>query len=81
VTRISDAAKAEIAEAVRILREDGVHIHKSYAAFKKSQEETPPTDAPTEGTPPPDPPKDPKADETPEPPKKKSAWWGDRLND
>ena len=74
---LSDEAKAEIAAAVKILREDGVHIHKSYAAFQKSldkPEDKPqdkPEDKPTEGEPPP-----PKPEPT-EKPKKKGLWWGD----
>ena len=78
---LSDEAKAEIAAAVKILREDGVHIHKSYGAFLKSQETKPedkpekpedkPEDKPTEGEPPP-----PKPEPT-EKPKKKGLWWGD----
>lgn len=34
---LSDEAKAEIKEAIRILKEDGVHIHKTYKAFMASQ--------------------------------------------
>ena len=75
---LSDEAKAEIAAAVKILREDGVHIHKSYPAFLKSQEGKPEDksedkaeDKPTEGEPPP-----PKPEPT-EKPKKKGLWWGD----
>ena len=78
---LSDEAKAEIAAAVKILREDGVHIHKSYVAFQKSlgekaedkpdKSEDKPEDKPTEGQPPP-------AKEEPvEKPKKKGLWWGD----
>lgn len=81
---LTDEAKAEIQAAVKILRDDGVHIHKSYAAFQKSQEENKdkpedkpdksqdkPEDKPTEGEPPP-----PKPEPT-EKPKKKGLWWGD----
>ena len=76
---LSDEAKAEIAAAVKILREDGVHIHKSYAAFQKSlgdkpegkPEVKPVEDKPTEGEPPPPKP------EPVEKPKKKGLWWGD----
>jgi hypothetical protein len=71
-----DAIKSEIAAAVKILREDGVHIHKTYAQFQATldKKEPPnPTDPPDpkEGDPPP--PGDPK-----DPPKKKGIWWGDR---
>ena len=75
---LSDEAKAEIAAAVKILREDGVHIHKSYAAFQKSLGDKPegkpegkPEDKPTEGEPPP------VKEEPTEKPKKKGLWWGD----
>ena len=76
---LSDEAKAEIAAAVKILREDGVHIHKSYAAFQKSlgdkpedkPQDKPVEDKPTESEPPP-----PKPEPT-EKPKKKGLWWGD----
>ena len=75
---LSDEAKAEIQAAVKILREDGVHIHKSYAAFQKSQEaktedkpQDKPEDKPTEGEPPPV--KDQPAEAT----KKRGLWWGD----
>lgn len=65
--------RGEWREAMRIAKEDGIHIHKSYAAFQKSLEpkegdEKPPED----GEPPP------KKEEENEPPKKKSIWWGDR---
>ena len=78
---LSDEAKAEIAAAVKILRDDGVHIHKSYAAFQKSLEETEDKpegktedkteDKPTEGEPPP------AKEEPTQKPKKKGLWWGD----
>lgn len=76
---LTDEAKAEIADAIRILREDGMHIHRTYAAFLKSQEEPkdPPVDPKidppkTEGEPPP------VKDEKTEKPVKKGLWWGDR---
>lgn len=74
-------AKTEIAEAVKILKSDGVHIHRTYAAFqasltegkdKSETEET--TETETEGTPPPT------KDDKNEPPKRGSLWWGDRLS-
>lgn len=34
---LSEEAKAEIKEAIRILKEDGVHIHKTYKQFMDSQ--------------------------------------------
>lgn len=66
--------KAEWADVIRIMKEDGLHIHKTYAAFMKSQEkpkegeENPQDDK--EGSPPP------KKEEENEPPKKKGLWWG-----
>ena len=57
---LSDAAKEEIAEAVRILRGDGLHVHKTYKEFLASQEE-PPEDKAGDGDAPPakDPPEEP----------------------
>lgn len=77
MAKLSKAAQDEIAAAVRILREDGVHIHKTYAQFQESLKnppkvEEPPEDEPGEGDPPPK--KDKKNE--PEPPVKKSMWWG-----
>jgi hypothetical protein len=77
-----DWAKREIQEAVNILKSDGVHIHKTYAAFQKTLTEKPaegdgktpepPAEPDTEGTPPP-------AGAGNEKAKRKSVWWGDRL--
>ena len=36
---LSPEAKAEIAEAVKILKSDGIHVHKTYPAFLKAQKE------------------------------------------
>ena len=80
---LTDEAKEEIKEAIRILKSDGLHIHKSYPAFLKSQEEKPkdpptdpttepPIDPPTEGGPPP-------VKEKTEKPEKRGLWWGDRA--
>jgi hypothetical protein len=57
---LSEEAKAEIAKAVSILKSDGVHIHKTYPAFMKAQEEASKGKEPPEGGPPPakDPPDD-----------------------
>lgn len=74
--KLSKAAQEEIAAAVKILREDGVHIHKTYAQFQEGlknppkEDEPPKPPKPGEGDPPPE--NDPPVD----PPKKKSAWWG-----
>lgn len=76
--KLSEAARKEIAEAVAILKSDGVHIHKTYAAFQKSLTEQPeakPEEPDTEGQPPPE-----KPDEN-TPPVKKSLWWGTRNAD
>jgi hypothetical protein len=69
-----DWAKAEIAEAIRILREDGLGIHRTYKQFMDSQNDPPKDETEeTEGKPPP-------AKDTPtEPVKKKGAWWSDRA--
>lgn len=79
---LTDEARAEIAAAVKILRDDGVHIHKTYAAFQKSQQDKPqdkpedkvqdkPEDTPTEGEPPP-------VKDTPAvKPVRKGLWWGE----
>jgi len=78
---LTDEAKAEIAAAIKILREDGVHIHKTYAQFQKTlenppkKEETEPPAPPKDGDPPP-----PKDGPT-EPPKKAGLWWGNRSHD
>lgn len=82
---LTDAAKAEIAEAFRILKED-----KTDAWYRKmvaKHHQTPPTDPkptdpptdpkPTDPPKPPPPPvKDPPTDPPPEP-KKRGIWWGE----
>jgi hypothetical protein len=81
-----DWAKKEVQEAIRILKEDGVHIHKTYKAFLDSQhteneaatgeklsETGEKLSGDTEGSPPPE-----KQEEKQEKPKKKGMWWGDR---
>lgn len=74
--------KAEIAAAVKILREDGVHLHKTYR--KKYLAEPP------EGGTPPEPPQSPKEGDPPplkgkgkenEPVKRKGIWWGNNEPD
>ena len=70
-------AKKELAEAVRILKEDGVHIHKAYAAFQKTltgEDSDPKPPKPQEGDPPP-----PKSGDEPPVPAKRGLWWGDRA--
>jgi hypothetical protein len=64
MSRLSEEAKAEIREAIRIIRED--------------REKTPPEDpavtkTPAEGDPPP------VKDKPAEKPKKKGIYWGDRA--
>jgi hypothetical protein len=71
--------KAEIAAAVKILREDGLNIHKTYAQFQKDQgnagdvknDKTKPSG---EGNPPPE-----KTDPGTESPARKGLWWGSRV--
>ena len=73
-------AKREIGEAIRILREDGIHIHKTYAKFLKANTEPPKDDdnppAPKDGDPPP-PKEEPGEDST----KRPGLWWGARAHD
>lgn len=82
-------AKRELKEAIRILKEDGVHIHKSYEAFLATKKVEKGSEAgeklaeggeklageETEGNPPPEKPEDKQ-----EKPRKKGAWWGDRVD-
>lgn len=81
MSELTDAAKAEIAEAVRIVRED-----KQHAMLRDIHTRTSP---PSEPEPTKDPAKDPEKSPTPppakdpvEPPenKKSGLWWGDRLS-
>lgn len=70
-----EMVKKEIADAVKILREDGVHISKTIGGlFDKLQgkNEPPAPEPPGEGNPPP------KKDTPAEPPKKSGIWWGNR---
>lgn len=87
---LSEEAKAEIKEAIRILREDGVHIHKTYKQFMDSQRVNDAADTgeklsetgeklggeDTEGSPPPEKPEE--KTEKQEKAKKAGLWWGDR---
>ena len=69
---LTDEAKAEIADAVRIVRED-----RQFSMLQKlsgSKESATPPD-PSKGNPPP--PKDPATE--PPSPKKAGLWWGDRA--
>lgn len=69
MSELTDEAKAEIAEAVRIVRED-----RFEAYVRDRLGATPPTNGP------PAPPA--KPEPTTEPPKeKKGLWWGDALNE
>ena len=80
-----DWAKNEVKEAIRILKEDGMHIHRTYKAFMDSEagkkvdkaaetgEKLSGEESDTTGQPPPE-----KPEEKQEKPKKKSLWWGDR---
>jgi hypothetical protein len=83
-----DWAKKEVQEAVRILKSDGIHIHKTYDAFmasKKVNSEAETGEKLAEGgeklsgdNPEGNPPPEKKEDEKNEKPKKKGMWWGDR---
>ena len=70
---LSDAAKEEIAAAIRILRKDGLHVHKTYKEFLASQEE-PPEDKAGDGDPPP--PKDPPEEPAEKKKKRGIGVWG-----
>jgi hypothetical protein len=77
---LTDEAKAEIAEAVRIVREDkrearlrAIHEH----LIPPTPESNPPKDG--EPTPPPTSKKD--GEDDPPKPKKSGLWWGDSLED
>jgi len=69
MTRLSDAARAEIAAAVKIVREDKAKT----VPPKDPKVPVPPKD----GEPPP--PKDPKTEEPP--PAKRGIFWGNRLHE
>lgn len=83
--------RAQWREVMRIAREDGMHIHKTYDAFMKSKEvkpegegkddktpsgNEPPVEGEGEGGNPP-----PVKEEPTDKPKKKGLWWGDREDD
>jgi hypothetical protein len=66
-----DVIRREVAEAARILREDGHSVRLS--AIEAKLDKHFPDQEPPEGTPkPPD-----KKDKPSEPPKRKSLWWGE----
>jgi hypothetical protein len=79
---LTDAAKAEIAAAIKIVREDKVH---SYIRRSTAGGTPPPTPPPTPPVPPvpggplPPPPKPPEP--TVPPVKPRSAYWGEILSD
>jgi hypothetical protein len=86
---LTDEAKAEIAEAIRIVREDKHHsmlrdIHSrttpkpDTGADPKDPPKDPPAD-PKPGDPPSVPPPPPANDPPTEQPKKKGLYWGDRI--
>jgi hypothetical protein len=80
---LSDEARAEIKDAIAILKSDGLHFTKAMAkhladpktppADPKTPPADPKTPPKTEGEPPP-----PKVTDPPpaEPPKKAGLWWG-----
>lgn len=73
---VISVTKKEWDDVIRIMREDGIHIHKTYAAFQKTQQEADTEAAKeeaTDGKPPPV-----KDQSVTEPPKKRGLWWGDR---
>ena len=83
---LTDAAKAEIADAIRIVRED--KFEKFVRERMAKPTDPPPTDPPTppktgEPVPPPPKPTDPPPTDPPTPPKtgSKSAWWGEIYSD
>jgi hypothetical protein len=89
-SKLTDDARAAIADAVRILRDDGVHIHRTYDRYLKSKvdKESATGDKladvsdpdKTKTDPPPPPPNNdpPNGDvET----KKRGLWWGDKSDD
>ena len=89
---LTDEARAEIQAAVKILREDGVHIHKTYERYFKTKvdkgsetgdkladagEKLADADKGDGQKPPPE-------KETPNedtPPSKRGLWWGDKSDD
>ena len=76
---MTDAAKAEIAAAVKIVRED-----KQYAMLADLHGTLPPkADPPPPDGPQPPPPKptDPPPDPPTDLPKRKGIWWGDQIED
>jgi len=74
VADLSDEARAELAEAVRILRDDGVHLHKTYRKKFLADPPGDPQPEPGDGDPPP--PKDPTADPPSKPRKRGVGLWG-----
>jgi hypothetical protein len=80
---VPEWAKAEIAAAVRILKDDGVHVHKMMGKFGAKKDDPPEgTDAEGDDTAGKPPPKKEKKDGDAEPPKaKRSLWWGERANE
>lgn len=75
---MSEEAKAELAAAVKILKDDGVHVHKMLGKFGNADpaKDSLKKEEPKEGEPPPV--KD--KEDTPEP-KKRHAWWGEASDD
>lgn len=77
---LSDDAKKELKEAIRIVREDRFETH-ARGVLSSFAPKDPPTDPPKDpNNPNPPPPKDPK--DPPDTPKTtKSGYWGELLND
>jgi len=85
---LTDAAKAEIAAAIRIVREDRIEqivrdSHAKYAPKEKEEDEVEVDEIIVKEPKSTDPVTPPPAKETPvskeEPPKRKSAYWGEIL--
>lgn len=81
---LTDAAKAEIAAAIAIVREDRFEKHVRATLSKHTpptppKPDTPPPTPPKPDAPPPPPPK-PDAPPPDTPPKRASLWWGDQLD-
>jgi len=87
---LTDDAKTELAEAIRIVREDRFEKY----VRERTPKQEPPKDPPKDPTKDPliDPEKDPKDPPNPPPPKdppdpndppkgRKSAWWGELMDD
>lgn len=82
---LTDDARKELREAVRIVREDKFEAFVRSRVPKNDPPNDPPKDPlldPPKNDPEPPPPKDPPTDPPTDPPKgRKSAWWGELIDD